>query len=70
MHRPDDAREFVERLPEPLVAGALQLARFSLATDGPAEPVMLTWSPRIAGRLGDRPAQQRELLSIVEAVLR
>ncbi|EFC84958.1 hypothetical protein FrEUN1fDRAFT_1870 [Parafrankia sp. EUN1f] len=70
MHRPDDAREFVDRLPEPLVAGALQLARFSLTIDGPAEPVMLTWSPRMADRLGDRPARRQELLDIIEAILR
>ncbi|CAI7974501.1 conserved membrane hypothetical protein [Frankia sp. Hr75.2] len=70
MNRAGDARDFVERLPEPLVAGALQLARFALTSDGPAEPVMLTWSPRNATQLGDRAAQQHELLGIVDAVLR
>jgi hypothetical protein len=69
MARPDDAHRFVEGLPEPLVAGALQLARFSLAPDGPAEPVMLTWSPRSAGELGQPSERRQELLRLVEAVL-
>ncbi len=70
MHRPHHAEQLVERLPEPLVAGALQLARFALSTEGPADPVMLTWAPREAARLGEPAARRRELQGIVESVLR
>lgn len=70
LHHPAEATRFVPALPEPLVAGALQLARFSLTTSGTGMPVMLAWSSRDAAQLGRREAQDRELIEIVREVLR
>jgi hypothetical protein len=68
-HRPVEARRLADLLPLPLLSGALQLARFSLTSEAPAEPVMLTWSEAGHARLGPRAAQVGELMGILEAVM-
>ncbi|WP_241841981.1 hypothetical protein [Pseudofrankia sp. BMG5.36] len=68
-HRPAEARRLADLLPLPLLGGALQLARFALATTPSAEPVMLTWSADGHARLGPRQTQVDELIGILEAVM-
>jgi hypothetical protein len=68
-NRPRQATALTHRLPAPLLAGALQHARFALSTDGTGEPQALTWSQDAHHRLGSRRRQERQLLDILDEVL-
>jgi hypothetical protein len=69
LNLPRQATALTRRLPAPLLAGALQHARFALSADGDGEPQALTWSQDAQRRLGSRRRQERQLLSILEEVL-
>lgn len=67
--RPDQARTLAAALPSPLIAGALQHARFVFTDNGTGAPEVLTLGRHIEHRLGPRRDQERELLSTVEGLL-
>jgi hypothetical protein len=68
-HRPSQAYKLAATLPSPLVAGALQHARFVFSSEGSGEPTVLTWGNRPERALGPRRDQERELMDIVAGVL-
>jgi hypothetical protein len=68
-NHPAQARALLRRLPPPLLAGALQHARFALVDAGPAEPVAQTWGPQAVRALGPRGRQEGELTDILTGVL-
>lgn len=68
-NHPQAAKALSEKLPGPLIAGALQQARFALSEEGPATPEFLTWNREASIVLGTRHEQEQELMGIINNVL-
>jgi hypothetical protein len=69
LNRRRDAHRLLSRLPDPLLAGALQHARFVFTDKGDGEPVVLRWHKDAEQVLGSRRRQQAELIGLLDELL-
>ncbi|MFC6086514.1 hypothetical protein [Sphaerisporangium aureirubrum] len=68
-NRRRSAHTLLSRLPGPLLAGALQHARFVFTDKGDGEPVVLRWHKDAEQVLGSRRRQQGELIDLLDELL-
>ncbi|MFC7385685.1 hypothetical protein [Sphaerisporangium rhizosphaerae] len=69
MNRRRAAHTLISRLPDPLLTGALQHARYVFTDKGDGEPRVLRWHSDVDSVLGSRRRRQSELIGILDELL-